>query len=144
MEKIVWHFRTTQIEQVERSFLSLYKGDGLNNEDWFGWEAPLLAPCDGVVNEVTTNPVTNEPGQQLIRGEIQPAAHITFTCEDNVNVIYAHIRNPYVEEGDEVKAGALVAEVGNNGMSRSPHVHIGAWKDEAPLQIRFDLRLLHN
>ena len=40
---------------------SLFEGSGLKNEDWFGWEVPLLAPCDGTV-ESTQAPVrTNRP-----------------------------------------------------------------------------------
>jgi hypothetical protein len=32
--------------------------------------------------------------------------------------------------------GQPVAKIGNNGMSRHRHVHIGAWKDDTPYQIR--------
>ncbi|RCW42433.1 M23 family metallopeptidase [Paenibacillus prosopidis] len=45
-----------------------------------------------------------------------------------------------VKEGDNVKAGDIVAKVGNNGYSRHPHIHVGAWKGNIPLQIRFDLK----
>ena len=129
----------------DRYFLSQYKNDGMNNEDWFGWEAPLLAPCDGIVESMMENGEPNEPGQKLSREELKPAAQVVFTCDTGENVVYAHIRNAnvYIEVGDRVKAGAIVAEVGNNGVSRSPHVHIGAWREETPLQIRFDLRLLN-
>ena len=45
-----------------------------------------------------------------------------------------------VKVGDTVKAGDIVAKVGNNGTSFMPHIHIGAWKDKEPLQISFDLK----
>lgn len=54
-------------------------------------------------------------------------------------MVYAHVREIKVEEGQQVKAGEVVARVGNNGNSRSPHVHVGAWQDETPLQIQVDL-----
>ena len=47
-----------------------------------------------------------------------------------------------VKEGDTVKAGDIVAKVGNNGFSRNPHIHVGAWKGNTPLQIRFDLKTM--
>jgi hypothetical protein len=38
-----------------------------------------------------------------------------------------------------IEGGEMVARIGNNGMARHPHVHIGAWRAETPLQVRFDL-----
>ena len=46
----------------------------------------------------------------------------------------------HVARGDTVRAGQVVARVGNNGYGRNPHIHIGAWKGETPYQIRWDLR----
>jgi len=34
--------------------------------------------------------------------------------------------------------GQVIAQVGNNGRSHHPHIHVGAYKDTEPLQIRFD------
>ena len=116
---------------------------GLINEEWYGWQESLLAPCDGIVASTSTNPATNEPGILPTREELEPASKIVFECPDEVNVVYAHVRNVSVEAGETVKAGIAVAEIGNNGYSTSPHVHIGAWRDETPLQIRFDLRLMN-
>lgn len=125
----------------DRPILSLFQGDGLDNEDWFGWEVSLLAPCDGRVKSTGTNPVTNRPGE--FPGEdVKPASEIVFECLDGVHVIYAHPRHIQVQPGDSVVAGEVVAEIGNNAVSKAPHVHVGAWKGETPLQIRFDLRIL--
>lgn len=111
-----------------------YMADGESNDDWYGWNAPLLAPCDCVVTSVHRNPITNSPG---IMGEGR-ASSIRFSRGDGLQVVYAHVREVRVSEGDDVKAGQVVARVGNNGFSRSPHVHIGAWIGDRPLQIRFD------
>ena len=59
-----------------------------------------------------------------------------------MKVVYAHVRDVVVSIGDPVKAGDVVAKVGNNGYSRHPHIHIGAWKGDTPLQIRFDLNVM--
>ena len=53
-------------------------------------------------------------------------------------MLIAHVKDVRVAEGDSVVAGEIVASVGNNGYSRQPHVHIGAWRGETALQIRFD------
>lgn len=126
----------------EQRFPGLFRGDGVQNEDWFGWEAAVLAPCDGSVTSTSENPATNRPGEFPDRDEVQPASEIRFACSGGVNVVYAHVRNIRVSPGDPVSGGDVVAAVGNNAVSKAPHVHIGAWKDETPLQIRFDLRAL--
>ena len=53
-------------------------------------------------------------------------------------VLLAHIQNPIVSVGEEVKEGHLLAYVGNNGFCRNPHIHIGAYWDGKPLMIGFD------
>lgn len=119
---------------MPRGFLRPYRTNGARNEDWFGWRRPVLAPFDGRVIRVHINPVNNRPG---ILGKPR-ASSIVFERADGVRVLYAHIMEPGVNVGDQVKAGQPVARLGNNGPSWSPHVHIGAWKGEMPMQIRFD------
>lgn len=116
----------------------LYDGDGARNEDWYSWRAEILAPFDGVVESAHVNPVTNLPGRNL-GGR---ASAITFRRADGVRVLYAHVDQIAVRPGEAVVAGQPVARVGNNGTSRCPHLHVGAWREGAPLQIRFDLRAL--
>ena len=126
------------VQRFDGRWTRSYDGDGSRNEDWFGWDEPLLAPFDGTVVRVVTNDVTNDPG---VLGE-SPAASIRFRRNDGVHVTYAHVRAVSVAEGEEVDAGTVVARIGNNGMSRHPHVHVGAWKDDTPYQVRFDLEAM--
>lgn len=119
-------------------FYSAFKNQGLENEDWFSWQRPILAPFDGKVKRIHINPVTNSPGQL---GE-PPASMLIVEREDGATVLFAHIADPTVKVGDMVTAGEPIAVVGNNGFGRSPHIHIGAWKGDTPLQIRFDLRAM--
>lgn len=116
---------------------SLYAGDGKRNEDWWSWRASVLAPFDGTVSAIRINPVTNQPGT---RGE-PPASTITIVRDDGVHVLFAHIMDVAVQLGQVVSAGQPLACVGNNDHCWNPHLHIGAWRDEQPLQIRFDLRV---
>lgn len=115
-----------------------HEGDGRRNEDWFGWRVPLLAPMESTVDAIRTNEVTNAPGEM---GE-PPASAITFLGDDGLRVVYAHVQEVRVSLGDRVRPGDVVALIGNNGMCRNPHVHVGAWRHEEPLQIRFDLSAL--
>lgn len=113
-----------------------YKNEGKTNEDWYGWQEDVLAPFDGTVTRVQHPSITNTPG--TMNREADPGL-IFFQNKNNVVVIYAHAREIEVEKDDQVHAGEVVAKVGNNGNSRLPHIHVGAWKDETPLQIQLDL-----
>lgn len=115
-----------------------YAGDGSRNEDWYGWGADVLAPFAGVVESVRINPTTNQPGRHS--GGV--ASTIVFRRDDDVSVMYAHVDQVELLPGDPVTAGQRVATVGNNGTSQCPHIHVGAWRDDVPLQIRFDLHAL--
>ena len=117
---------------------SFYRGDGQKNQDWYGWGVTVLAPFDGVVDSVYINPLTNQPGQ---RGS-ERASVIVFHRPDGVRVLYAHVQRIEVHVGERVTAGQSVAQVGNNGAAWFPHIHIGAWKGDQPLQVRFDLRAM--
>lgn len=117
-----------------RGFLRRYRTDGARNEDWFGWGVEVLAPFDAKVVNVYINAINNRPGAL---GK-SPASSIVFERSDGLRVLYAHVMAPTVKVGEMVKAGNSVARLGNNGLSWSPHIHIGAWKGSMPLQIRFD------
>ena len=128
------------------NLLSLYAGDGTRNEDWHSWREPLLAPFDGVVIGVQINPETTLPG---VMGSGRSSA-IGFQllvdgAPTDIHVVYVHVREVTVSQGDTVRAGDPVARIGNNGWSFHPHVHVGAFRgelmsdDAVPLQVRMDL-----
>lgn len=126
--------RDFRISKKGSSFIS----DGSRNEHYHVWEKNVLAPFDGVVQKVRINDKVNEPGKL---GD-SPASVIVFKRADSVKVIYAHVRNILVQKGQTVKAGEIVAQVGNNGMSTGPHIHVGAWLGDRPLQIQVDLKAM--
>lgn len=122
------------VETNGRAFMRKYAADGLRNEDWYGWNKPVLSPCDCTVTEVHINPITNEPG----RTGKPPSSSIELRTADGTLVVLAHIQSPVVRAGDLLKSGQPVAQVGNNGFARAPHIHIGAWRGKDALQIRWD------
>ncbi|QSX06653.1 M23 family metallopeptidase [Sedimentibacter sp. zth1] len=115
--------------------LKAYRNDGTKNEDWYTYNAEVLSPTKGVVKEIYENPNTNTPGS-FTPGR---ASSVTIEREDGVNIFIAHVKDILVKEGDEVNEGDVIAYGGNNGCSRSPHIHVGAWKGEESLQVEFDL-----
>lgn len=120
---------------VSNGFVRFYKTNGATNEDWYGWHAEVHAPFDGVVIEVSSNRATNIPGTP---GQ-PPPGYIEFKRSDGVVVVYAHLDAIKIHQGDHVTAGQVVALCGNNGTAKNPHVHVGAYIDNKPLQIRWDL-----
>jgi hypothetical protein len=126
--------------QGDGGFERMYRTDGSENADWYGWHAEVRAPVSGIIKFVYINPATNKPGTM---GR-PPASMIEIERADGTNVVLAHIVDARVSIGDAVKAGDVIALVGNNGMARNPHIHLGAFKGRLPMQIRWDLRAMGN
>jgi murein DD-endopeptidase MepM/ murein hydrolase activator NlpD len=70
---------------------------------------PILAAADGVV--LRAGPATGYGNAIYIQD-----------ADGNVE-IYGHMRYLYVEAGDVVSAGDLIAKVGSEGQSTGPHLH---------------------
>src|SRR5687768_16301871 len=129
------------VEIGANGYLKLYRTDGKTNADWYGWHADVLAPFDGTVVHVHHDTQENVPG---VLGPSSAAGSLRFKNEDGVIVLYAHVTKIAVKVGDRVKTGQVVAKLGNNGQTRAPGIHIGAYRetDAVPLQIRWDLRAM--
>ena len=120
---------------------------GRENEDWYGWREDVLAPFESKVARVVRPDSTNEPGN--VNRDGKTGLVVFEDEEEGITVAYAHVREIEVEQGDTVSRGDVVGKVGNNGTSRAPHVHVGAWTGDPdllgsktgaePLQIQVDL-----
>jgi murein DD-endopeptidase MepM/ murein hydrolase activator NlpD len=122
------------VESDGRKWIRPYNLDGHKNEDWYGWKQNVLAPVDGKIVKTYLNDKVNLPGTS----GSGLASFIEVLRNDGVHVLLAHVMEISVKVGDRVKAGQSIAKVGNNGQAWQPHIHIGAWKEKEPLQIRFD------
>ena len=129
------------VEIGRNGYLKLYRTDGTTNADWYGWHADVLAPFDGTVVYLHHDTQENAPG---VLGPSSAAGSLRFRNGDGVIVTYVHVSRIAVKIGDRVKAGQVVAKLGNNGQTRAPGIHIGAYReaDAMPLQIRWDLRAM--
>lgn len=74
---------------------------------------PIYALTDGVVEE--SGPATGF------------GLWVVLRHPDGSRSVYGHINRAFVREGEKVKAGEEIAEVGNRGYSTGPHLHLEIW-----------------
>lgn len=100
-----------------------YSGNGLLCEDFYCYNKPILAPADGIVEEIIDHIDDNEIGK------------VNTTNNWGNTIIIRHLSGLYtqlshlkkgsfkVTKGDSVRQGDLIALCGNSGRSPEPHVH---------------------
>lgn len=117
-------------------------------KDCFGWSQPVYSPCDGEVvtmhdgwpDIMDLNSLRD--GYNLffrtprIDGhDFRPVAgnHVIIRT-DHFSALLAHLRNGSVKvtEGQHVKAGDLIGEVGNSGNTTGPHLHFQLMRGDDP------------
>ena len=98
----------------------------------------MLSPCTCKVLQININPEPNRPG---VMGT-KPASIVKLKRADGVIFHVVHFDKPLVKVGDSIVEGQVIAQVGNNGLSHHPHIHVGAYQGSEPLQIRFDQRFI--
>ncbi|MFC5141181.1 M23 family metallopeptidase [Actinomycetospora rhizophila] len=54
---------------------------------------------------------------------------VRVQLEDGTVNVYGHVNRSYVREGQQVRAGEEIAEIGNRGQSTGPHLHFEVWED---------------
>jgi murein DD-endopeptidase MepM/ murein hydrolase activator NlpD len=113
---------------------SPYYPFGTNNRGQYLWhhgidiqnpmETPILAVGDGLVvyagpdNEVSLGASLNFFGQAVM---IQ---HDEVWDDQPVFTLYGHVSKVLVQEGQSVRAGQVIAEVGQGGVALGPHLHL--------------------
>lgn len=75
----------------------------------------VAAVKSGIVTEVRNSPTYGN----LVK----------FETKDGYEVMYAHLSEVLVQEGEEIKQGQAVAKSGNTGLTTGPHLHYSLWKD---------------
>ncbi|MBA2626883.1 MAG: M23 family metallopeptidase [Gemmatimonadales bacterium] len=110
----------------------MFRGDGARNEDWYSWNAPVLAPGAGVV--VTS--VNDQLDWQVRRASLpdsvimaRPAAlYGNYVVIDHGNgefSLVAHMRQGTVrvQAGQRVMRGEAIGAVGFSGSVYTIHTH---------------------
>lgn len=99
------------------------------NEKYEIYSESLYAPCDGVViaaRSELADLIPSETDSKNVLGNF-----ISFYCEStDVSILLAHLKQNslVVNVGSQVKAGQLLAQVGNTGNTTEPHLHFQAVK----------------
>ena len=104
----------------ERENPILHKQENHNGLDIAVTEGTdVVAVKSGTVTEVRTS---------ATYGEV-----LQYETTDGYMVMYAHLSEVLVKEGDKIRQGEVVAKSGNTGLSTGPHLHYSLWKGETLL-----------
>jgi len=112
----------------------MFKNDGKQDADWFGWGEPVRAVASGVVAEVHDGQPDNIVVGNLDQYKVSAsptnplASYGNFVLIDHGRgefSIVGHLKNGSVavHKGQHVRAGEMVARVGNSGASGGVHTH---------------------
>lgn len=82
-------------------------------------DTKVVAAKSGVITEVRYSPTF---------GKV-----LKFKTNDGFIVMYAHLNDSLVKEGERIVQGQVIAKVGNTGLSTGPHLHYSVWKGDMPM-----------
>lgn len=137
-------------EQVDKSNLSQMEIDAMDIKNSVSIIKPLegtITSRFGIRNPTTLTVPKNHTGIDIaanigtkikaaMTGKVSLVStqgdygnHIKITNGD-IMTLYAHCNKIYVSEGQEIKQGEIIAEVGNTGNTTGPHLHFEIRKSE--------------
>ena len=109
-----------------------------NNEDYRGFGDSVYCPVDGIVEEVVDHFPDLAPSQEYRFAE---GNHIVIQDEQGRHYLFVHLKqsSAQVAVGQSIAAGAMIAEVGNSGLTTIPHLHFGVYSPDwvLSLPVRF-------
>ena len=115
----------------------------------FAWGEKCFAPFDGLVVDVE-NSCTDRETLNLIRDVIVSLVlarghkmndrkfflgnHVVLQSTTRLYALFAHLKKDSitVKEGSRVKAGELIAAIGNSGNTIQPHLHFQLMENNSP------------
>ena len=105
-----------------------FHDDPTDNRNWYDYGAEVLAVGDGVVSDVLDGMAENV-AQSLPNGPVTldniAGNYLILDLGQGRYALYAHVQpgSIRVKLGDKVKAGQVLALLGNTGNSDAPHLH---------------------
>jgi murein DD-endopeptidase len=116
-----------------------YRGDPLDNKNYYAYGSNALAVADGIVTEVKDGIPQNIPGLNSravpITLETVGGNHVILNIGNGNYAFYAHLQpgSIRVKLGDRVHRGQVLGLVGNTGNSTEPHLHFHVSNASSPL-----------
>jgi len=107
----------------------LFHGDTKSNASYYGYGAEVLAVADGQVSDMKDgleeNAGSTERRNRVVTLDNVLGNYIILDLGHSRFAVYAHLRpgTLMVKLGDRVKAGQVLARLGNSGNSDAPHLH---------------------
>ena len=100
-----------------------YTSNGLLCENYFCYNKPVVAPADGIVEEIINNNDDNEIGKVNTTNNWGNAIIIRHVPGLYTQLSHLKKGSVKVAPGDFVRRGDLLAYCGNSGRSPEPHLH---------------------
>lgn len=126
---------TNKLSQMEqdanyiKSTISFVKPLNGTISSAFGWRNPTTKTVPknhtgtDIASETGTKIVSATDGTVILASTIGDyGKHLKIQTND-VTIVYAHCNRLYVNEGDNIKQGQEIAEVGSTGNATGPHLH---------------------
>ena len=100
-----------------------YQGAGLSLADFYAYNKPVLAPADGVVEEVIQHIEDNAIG--VVNTAQNWGNTVVLRHAPGLYTQLSHLRahSVPVKVGDYVRRGDIIGTCGNSGRSPEPHLH---------------------
>lgn len=103
-----------------------FKGDGTKNSDYYAYDQNIYSVADGIVVESIDDIPDNTPnGRNISINGLSIGGNSLMIKSDGFYHYYAHLipGSQTVKIGDYVKAGQIIASLGNSGNSTEAHLH---------------------
>jgi murein DD-endopeptidase len=117
----------------------LFHGDRNSNANFYGYGAEVLAVADGRVSDLEDDLPDNvgvtERKSRVITLDNAVGNYVTLDLGHGRFALFAHLQpgSLRVKLGDSVKAGQVLALLGNSGNSDGPHLHFQLTDANSPL-----------